>query len=174
MLCFSRSIVWAAAVLILPRVVDAAPAGTARLGRQVVVAVDHASLKRGDKTVATVGYGQRLRVIEQRGAWIGTAVTINGRRVAGWVKNSQTSSPDQFAARQSVRRYSYQPAPGAGRTGVGGGGAGASTNASATNTLPPDMGDYNVDGLRSSSPLIIGESHYGRGYWRADRKVIGN
>lgn len=168
---FSRSIVLsAAAVFGLPPIVMAAPVATApRAGAQVVVAIDNATLKRGDKAVATVRYGQRLRVIEQRGAWIGTAVTVNGRRVAGWVKNSQTSSPEQFASRQTVRRYSYQPVP-----GPGGVSPGANPNRPRSDTLPPDMGDYNVDGLRSSSPLIMGESRYGRGYWRADRKIIGN
>lgn len=168
MVRFSRSIVlWSAAVFAIPHMVVAAQSAAAPpTARQVVVAVDNAQLKRGDRAVATVRYGQRLRVMEQRGAWLGTVVTVNGRRVAGWVKNNQTSSPEQFASRQTMRRYSYQPSAG--------NGGNAAPRAAATNTLPPDMGDYTVDGLRSSSPLIMGESRYGRGYWRADRKIIGN
>lgn len=165
----SHYLLSAAAVMVLAPAVDAAATvPTPPMGRQVVVSVGRAPLMRGSQTLATVAYGQRLNVIEMQGQWVGTSVTVNGRRIAGWVWNGQTSLPDQFAARQAVRRYSYQPLPG----GVGYTG-GAYPNPYATNVLPPDMRDYNVGGLRSSSPLMMGETPYGRSYWRADRKVIG-
>lgn len=162
----SRYLLAAAVVMVLAHANAAAAAP--QTGRQVVVSVSRAPLMRGSQTLATVAYGQRLNVIEMQGQWVGTSVIRNGRRIAGWIWNGQTSLPDQFAARQAVRRYSYQPIPGA-----GGYMGGAYPNPYATNVLPPNMGDYNVGGVRSSSPLMMGETPYGRSYWRADRKVIG-
>jgi hypothetical protein len=166
-----RLLLAAAAISGFSRSAEANPvAPPARGDRQVVVSVNSAPLMRGGKTLTTVRYGQRLNVIEVKGPWIGTAVMVDGRRIGGWVWNGQTATPDRFAAgRQAVRRYSYQPSASAERSRAGG-----YPNSYRTNTLLPDMGDYNVGGFRSSSPLIIGETPYGRGYWRADRKVIGN
>lgn len=138
-------------------------------GSQVVINAGMASLKLGRRTLANLSQGQRLRVLEVRGPWVGTAVTVGGRRIGGWVWNGQVTLPEQFAARRpSVRRYSYQPAqamesplPRSGPYPY------------ATNVLPPDMRDYRTGGLRSGSPLVMGATRYGRNYWRADRKIIG-
>lgn len=138
-------------------------------GCQVVVNDAAASLMLGRRVLANVARGQQLEVLQVKGPWIGTAVTVNGRRTGGWVWRGQLTTPERFAAAPpSVRRYSYAPAqamespmPRSGPYPY------------ATNVLPPDMRDYYTGGLRSGSPLIMGATRYGRNYWRADRKIIG-
>ncbi|HJT36635.1 MAG TPA: hypothetical protein VJ783_31720 [Pirellulales bacterium] len=140
-----------------------------RPGAQVVVNDAAASLMRGRRILATFARGQQLEVLQVAGPWVGTAVTINGRRTGGWVWRGQLTTPERFAAGPSpLRRYSYAPAqamesplPRSGPYPY------------ATNVLPPDMRDYYTGGLRSGSPLIMGATRYGRNYWRADRKIIG-
>lgn len=137
-------------------------------GDQVVVTANSAPLMRGMSTLAYVPAGSRMQVIRVEGPWVGTAVTVNGRRVGGWLWNGQLATSQELAARSgSTRRYSFQPAaPALGDPYRG-------PYPYATNTLPPDMRDYVTGGLRSSSPLIMGATKYGSNYWRADRKIIG-
>ena len=139
---------------------DVGRAETAK-GDQMVVAARNAPLMRGSSTLATLHAGQRFQVIRTEGKWVGTRVKVGGKEVSGWLWRGQVATPQQFAqGRQAVRRYSYQPVvPGA--------------NPYATNTLPPDMGDYYTGGVRSNSPLIMGATPYGQSYWRGDRKIIG-
>lgn len=137
-------------------------------GAQVVVFDGAALLMRGQRTLATLSPGQRLPVLQVQGPWVGTALTINGRRTAGWVWSGRVTTPERFAAGRGVRRYSYQPLPA--REGAG---PRSGPYPYATNVLPPDMRDYYTGGLRSGSPLIMGATRYGRNYWRADRKIIG-
>lgn len=149
---------------------SAVAAGTAQCAAddQVVVTAESAPLMRGGATLAYVPAGSRLQVIRIEGPWVGTAVTVNGRRVGGWLWNGQLATPRELAARSApTRRYSYQPAaPALGDPYRG-------PYPYATNTLPPDMRDYVTGGMRSGSPLIMGATKYGRNYWRADRKIIG-
>lgn len=149
-----------------------------RPGSQVVVNDAAASLMRGRRVLATFARGQRLEVLQVAGPWVGTAVTINGRRTGGWVWRGRLTTPERFAAgRPPVRRYSY--APGVRRYSYAPGQPMESPLPRsgpypyATNVLPPDMRDYYTGGLRSGSPLIMGATRYGRNYWRADRKIIG-
>lgn len=136
---------------------------------QVVVNESAASLMLGRRVLANIARGQQLEVLQVQGPWIGTAVTVNGRKTGGWVWRGQLTTPERFAAgRTPVRRYSYAPAQAMesplSRSGP---------YPYATNVLPPDMRDYYTGGLRSGSPLIMGATRYGRNYWRADRKIIG-
>lgn len=146
---------------------NAAPVSV-RAGDEVVV-TGGTALMRGTRTLATLSRGQRLKVLQVEGPWVGAAVTVNGRPVPGWVWHRRVTMPERFvAARPPVRRYSYQPAPARESLGPRSG-----PYPYATNVLPPDMGDYYTGGLRSGSPLIMGATRYGRNYWRADRKIIG-
>lgn len=146
----------------------AAPPAQCEAGDQVVVTANSAPLMRGRSTLAYVHARSRLQVIRVEGPWVGTALTVNGRRVGGWLWNGQLATPRDLAARSgSTRRYSFQPAaPGLGDPYRG-------PYPYATNTLPPDMRDYVTGGMRSGSPLIMGATKYDRNYWRADRKIIG-
>lgn len=138
-------------------------------GSQVVVDAGATSLMRGRQTLATLGRGQKLQVLQIQGPWVGTVIQANGRAIGGWVWHEQVTTPERFAARRpATRRFSYQPTPSMEsplpRSGP---------YPYATNVLPPDMRDYYTGGLRSGSPLIMGATRYGRNYWRADRKIIG-
>lgn len=151
---------WAATAVAAP------PAGCAA-GDQVVVTASNAPLMRGRSTLARVPAGTRLQVIRVEGRWIGTAVTVNGQRISGWLWDGQLATARELAGRTGTnRRFSFDPGAAISDPYRG-------PYPYATDTLPPDMGDYVTGGLRSGSPLIMGATKYGRNYWRADRKVIG-
>lgn len=155
--------------ILMSSLADSAMAASGRCaaGDEVVVTAGNAPLMRGWSTVAQVPAGLRLQVIRVEGPWVGTAVTVNGRRIGGWMWNGQVATSRELAIRSGVnRRFSFEPAPAMGGPFRG-------PYPYATNTLPPDMRDYVTGGLRSSSPLIMGATKYGPNYWRADRKIIG-
>lgn len=157
-------------------------------GQKMVVASGNAPLMRGSSTLATLPAGHSFNVLRTEGNWVGTRTLINGRSVSGWLWRGNVATPQQFAARQSARRY-YSFQPGMGAVPYGAGTAvrrysyapavpGAATPYRgpypyARPTLYPDMRDYVTGGVRSESPLIMGATRYGRNYWRADRKIIG-
>jgi hypothetical protein len=80
-----------------------------------VVTQSGTRLMRGDSTLATLPRGQMLQVLKVDGSWIGTAVIVDGRKLAGWVWAGQAASPEQYRATQpsAPRRYSLTPTPGA-------------------------------------------------------------
>lgn len=120
---------------------------------QVVVGQQGAPLKRGSRTLATLDQGQRLNVVETRGNWVGTRVTVDGQLVAGWLHKRYLSAAGQLAQGRTTRRvYSYQPAP-----------AVANSPSTGRGYSPP----------QSNNGLIIGLTPYNRSYWRADRKISG-
>lgn len=114
-----------------------------------IVCTSATRLLRGRSTLATVNEGQALRVLKVEGPWVGTAVSVNGRTIGGWISSKQLATPQEYQAmRPTTRRgYSYQPAPVYGS---------------------PDYGLSTYGGT-----FIMSETPYGRPYWRADRKVIG-
>lgn len=128
-----------------------------------VVTYSGAPLMRGDSTLATLPRGETLRVLKVEGPWVGTAVTVNGRKIGGWVWAGQAATPEQYTAmqRSAQRRYSFAPTP---SYGVSGGYSMAPSYLGPSGVLP-----------NQSSPnrLIIGETPYGPSYWRADKKIIG-
>jgi hypothetical protein len=145
-------------------------------GQQMVVARAGAPMMRGRSTLATLPAGHRFQVIRREGPWVGTRTTINGKTVSGWLWQGYVSTPQRFAQRSTTGRYSYQPGtrrysyvpgiPGAERPYKG-------PYPYARPYLWPDRGDYITGGVRAGSPLIMGATQYGRNYWRADRKIIG-
>jgi hypothetical protein len=157
-------------------------------GEKMVVASGNAPLMRGSATLARLPAGHQFNVLRTEGNWVGTRTMVNGRAVSGWLWRGNVAMPQQFAARQSARRYySYQPGMRAVPYGAGTAVRrysfapavpGAATPFRgpypyAGPTLYPDMRDYMTGGLRSESPLVMGATRYGRNYWRADRKIIG-
>lgn len=108
---------------------------------------------RGYSALATAAAGQSLQVFKVEGPWVGTAVTVNGAKIGGWIRAGQLATPRQYQAlRQSARRsYSYQPAPVYGGSYQG----------------------YYRGVPAYSQPFIMGATPYGGSYWRADRKIIG-
>lgn len=123
-----------------------------RVGETIVIAHAKVELKRGAETVATVLDGQRLKILQTNGEWLGTSTTVNGRTVTGWVQKRQVLTPARYAERRTTqRRSSYQPtSPGAG-----------------TSTA-------NRGASRSQSKRFMMGQQYGSSNWRADRKVSGN
>lgn len=124
-----------------------------RSGDQFVVAQQGTPLKRGSETLATLSQGQRLKVLEADGEWVGTSTVVNGRTVTGWVYKRQVATPADYAARRMTRRsYSYQP------------------SAPASGYSPPSRSSARAS---SNGQFIMGLTPYGRSYWRADRKISG-
>jgi hypothetical protein len=128
-----------------------------------VVTRSGAPLMRGNDTLATLPRGQTLKVLKVEGSWVGTAVTVNGRKIGGWVWAGQAATPGQYAAmqRSARRRYSFAPTPSFGASG-------------GYSTAPSYFGPSGVLPNQSSpNRLRIGETPYGPSYWRADKKIIG-
>lgn len=129
-----------------------------------VVAYSDAPLMRGYDTLASLPQGETLKVLKVEGPWVGTVVTVNGRKIGGWVWCGQAATPERYAAmQQSRRRYSFAPT-----ASYGGYGAYSRSDGSgylgAGGVLPNQ---------ESPDRLIIGETPYGPRYWRADKKIIG-
>lgn len=141
----------------------AAPPNPFQPDDSFVVTHGGAPLMRGDSTLATLPRGETLKVLKVEGPWVGTAVTVNGRKIGGWVWAGQTATPDQFTAMQRAarRRYSFAPTP---SYGVSGGYSNAPAYYGPSGVLP------NQD---SPNRLEMGFTPYGRRYWRADRKITG-
>jgi len=128
-----------------------------------VVMYSGAPLMRGDSTLATLPQGETLKVLKVEGPWVGTAVTVNGRKIGGWVWAGQAGTSEQYTAmqRSTRRRYSFAPTS---SYGVSGG----------YSTAPSYLGPNGVlPNQGSPNRLIIGETPYGPSYWRADKKIIG-
>lgn len=124
-----------------------------RVGEQMVIAQPKVELKRGTETVATLSDGQRLKILQTDGEWLGTSTTVNGRTVTGWIQKRQVLTPAQYTQRPTTRRSSsYQPAP-------------------ATST--PSNSAANRGSSRSRSKGFIMGQQYGSDYWRAGRKING-
>ena len=56
-----------------------------KVGSTLTIAGEGANLMVGKKVVATVPKGQRIVVVDVRDSWVGTYVSVNGRRMAGWI-----------------------------------------------------------------------------------------
>jgi hypothetical protein len=56
-----------------------------KAGDIATVAVDNARLMTGNEVVAAVPKGQRIVVIEVRGSWIGTYLSLAGQQKSGWI-----------------------------------------------------------------------------------------
>ncbi|HVX60169.1 MAG TPA: hypothetical protein VHC19_06205 [Pirellulales bacterium] len=133
---------------------------------EFIVSARSAPLMRGHSTLATLKQGQRLRVLQVEGPWVGTAVTQNGNKVGGWVWAGQAATPQQYSAmrRSAARRYSFAPTP---SYSYGGG----------YNYRSGSLENYGTRGVlpnqESPNRLRMGDTSYGRSYWRADRKIMG-
>lgn len=146
----------------------AAPPNPFKPNDSFVVAYSGAPLMRGDRTLATLPQGMTLKVLKTEGSWVGTAVTVDGKNVGGWVWAGQAATPEQYTAMQRTarRRYSFAPTPSYGQYG-------------GYRTAPSYYGReyYGTQGvlpnMESPRHLEMGATPYGRSYWRADRKVIG-
>lgn len=123
------------------------PTNGFRPGDEVVAAVPGVPLMRGYSALATVAQGLTLRVLKVEGPWVGTAVTVNGTKIGGWIWRGQVMAPQQYQAmRQAARRrYSYQPMP---------------------------VYEPAYEGYYWSAPSYSQRS-MGPSNWRADRKVLG-
>ncbi len=143
----------------------AAPPNPFKPNDEFIVASRSTPLMRGHSTLATLNQGQRLRVLQVEGPWVGTAVTQNGSKVGGWVWAGQAATPQQYSAmrRSAARRYSFAPTP---SYSYGGGsyGSGASGSYGTRGVLPNQ---------ESPNRLRMGSTPYGRSYSRADRKIMG-
>lgn len=127
---------------------ESSPANAFRPDDEVVAAVSGARLMRGSSTFATVAQGQTLRVLKVEGPWVGTAVTVNGQKIGGWIWSRQVMTPRQYQSMtRSARRYSYQP-------------------------VPVFTGPY-YGQPTYSQPFAMGVTPYGELYWRADHKIVG-
>jgi hypothetical protein len=82
-------------------------------GDAVVVAEEGASLRLGDRTLATLSAGRELRVLKVQGPWVGASVDVDGQKVAGWVWMNHLTTPELAATgRAGARRFSYEPEAG--------------------------------------------------------------
>jgi hypothetical protein len=57
-------------------------------GDTLQTAAEGTKLMLGSEVVATVPKGERIVVLETRGAWIGTRVSVNGQMKAGWIRTT--------------------------------------------------------------------------------------
>lgn len=148
--------------LSLAALADAARAEV-KQGESMVVASGNAPLMRGWSTLARLPAGHRIDVLRTEGNWIGTRTKVNGREVSGWLWRGQVATPQQFAQRQSTRRYSYQP------------GTSVRRYSAMPGTAMPSRGFSGryYGGGNNSGSFIMGETQYGPSYWRADRKISG-
>jgi hypothetical protein len=121
----------------------AAPANPFKPGDEIF-ATSAAKLMRGDSILATVNAGQTLRALKIEGPWVGTTVTANGKTIGGWVWSKQLSTPRDYQAMRRTARRSYTYQP---------------APVSGQRTYAP--------------PFVMGETRYGRSYWRSDRKIVG-
>lgn len=153
-----RSLEWAASALLIALVLKttstAASEPALRAGDEAVVNHATTPLKIGHETLATLAHGQRFKIIEVQGPWLGTRVTVGDGERLGWIWRESVTTPQQFAAQpRRVRRYSYAP----------------------SEVLAQPRASYSRGGSSSSSsePFIMGATPYGPRYWRADRKIMG-
>lgn len=146
-----------------------AGAADIKKGDSLVVTYGNAPLMRGRATLANVAAGQRIKVLRTEGNWVGTRIKVNGREVSGWIWRNQLATPEQFARRQTTRRYSYQPGTSVRRYSAMPGPAVPSSGYNRSYY----RGGYNGGGSGSGSSFIMGGTRYGPGYWRADRKITG-
>jgi hypothetical protein len=72
-----------------PHAQQAAAISAFKPGDTLTVASAGASLKVGDRVVATVARGQRIIVSNVSGSWIGTSVEQDGRQISGWISPSE-------------------------------------------------------------------------------------
>ncbi|MGA2068281.1 MAG: S24/S26 family peptidase [Thermoguttaceae bacterium] len=72
---------------------------TFKPGDILTVAAERANLMRGAEVVAVVPGGERLVVVEVRDQWIGTYVSENGERKAGWLRTSDFVPVTDVAAK---------------------------------------------------------------------------
>lgn len=143
---------------------SAAPPNPFKPNDSFVVTYNQAPLMRGYSTLASLRQGTTLNVLKVEGPWVGTVVTVNGKKVGGWVWAGQTATPQRYAAmqRNARRRYSFAPAPSYGV--MGGYSTSGSYYGGASGVLPNQ---------ESLNRLEMGFTPYGPSYWRADRKIIG-
>jgi hypothetical protein len=67
-----------------------------KVGSTLVIAGDGANLIVGSHIVAALPKGQRIVVVEVRDPWVGTYVSVNGQKRAGWIATADfvpVSSP---------------------------------------------------------------------------------
>lgn len=78
-----------------------------KAGDTLTIAADSANLMLGSDVAATLPRGQRIVVVEVRGSWIGTHVSVNGQQKAGWIEAvrfipasvaSRVSNPNPYVA----------------------------------------------------------------------------
>ena len=56
-----------------------------KVGDTLTIAADRANLMLQSVVVAALPRGARIVVVEVRGSWIGTYVSVNGQQKAGWI-----------------------------------------------------------------------------------------
>lgn len=153
------SLGWAMSALLIALVLKtsrtAASEPALQAGDEAVVNSNVTPLKIGEKTLGTLGRGERFKIIEVQGPWLGARVTVDGIERLGWIWRDSVTTPGQFAAQpRRVRRFSYAPAE----------------------TMARPRPTYSRRGSSSSSSsksFIMGATPYGPSYWRADRKIMG-
>ncbi|HJT36581.1 MAG TPA: hypothetical protein VJ783_31450, partial [Pirellulales bacterium] len=142
-------------ILVLKTTSTAASEPALKAGDEAVVNSDATPLKIGEKTLGTLGRGERFKIIEVQGPWLGARVTVDGGERLGWIWRDSVTTPGQFAVQpRRVRRYSYAP----------------------SETMAQPRPTYSRRGSSSSSSsksFIMGATPYGPSYWRADRKIMG-
>lgn len=154
-----RNVTWALSALSLAIVMSsrslAAAAATLQPGDEAVVSDNGTPLKIGNDTLLTLSRGQRFKVIQIQGPWVGGRVSVDGQERAGWVWSERALTPQQFATQpRRVRRYSFDP----------------------SERLALPRATFSRGGSNSSSsrePFVMGATPYGPRYWRADRKITG-
>ena len=62
-----------------------APLPDVKKGDVVIVVSETADLQRGVDIVAKAAKDQELEVLKVNGNWVGTAVTVEGKKVGGWI-----------------------------------------------------------------------------------------
>ncbi|MBI1903259.1 MAG: hypothetical protein HYS13_19330 [Planctomycetia bacterium] len=62
-----------------------APLPDVKKGDVVIVVPETADLQRGADIVAKATKDQELEVLKVSGNWVGTAVTVEGKKVGGWI-----------------------------------------------------------------------------------------
>ena len=106
---------------------ESVPDVSIKAGDRVTIASAGVKLMRGREEVATLPKGQKVKIQEVQGRWLGTSIEVDEVKKSGWVLSSdvvpvaQTPKPsievvDADSERQpqpevSRRNYSYRPTP---------------------------------------------------------------
>lgn len=83
-----------------------------KVGETLSVATENARLMVGSAAVATLARGQHIIVVEVRGPWIGTQISVGGQQKTGWIATADfVSTPIAQTPEPQIRTVSKPVEP---------------------------------------------------------------